>query len=48
MGMQAVLVLGPDEVAQGRLTLKNLSSSTQVVIERSDVIEAVKRILESH
>jgi histidyl-tRNA synthetase len=48
MGMQAVLVLGPDEVAQGRVTLKDLASSTQSVLARADVLEAVKRLLESH
>jgi histidyl-tRNA synthetase len=45
MGMQAVLVLGPDEVAQGRLTLKNLSSSTQSIIDRAEVVASLKRLL---
>jgi histidyl-tRNA synthetase len=45
MGMRAVLVLGPDEVAQGRLTLKNLFSSTQEVIARTDVVAALKRLV---
>ena len=48
MGMKAVLVLGPDEVAQGRVTLKDLTSSTQEGIERSALTQAVKRILERH
>jgi histidyl-tRNA synthetase len=47
MGMRAVLVLGPDEAATGKVTLKNLSSGTQETISRSDVIESAKRILES-
>jgi histidyl-tRNA synthetase len=46
MGMRAVLVLGPDEVAQGKVTLKNLSSGTQEELLRSEVLEAVTRILE--
>jgi histidyl-tRNA synthetase len=45
MGMQAVLVLGPDEVAQGRLTLKDLASSTQAVIDRAEVVASLKRLL---
>jgi histidyl-tRNA synthetase len=48
MGMQAVLVLGPDEVAQGCVTVKDLASGTQSVLARADVLEAVKRLLESH
>jgi histidyl-tRNA synthetase len=48
MNMQAVLVLGPDEVAQDRVTLKDLASGTQAVLVRTDVLEAVKRLLESH
>lgn len=47
MGMRAVLVLGPDEAAAGKVTLKNLASGAQETISRSDVIESVKRILES-
>jgi histidyl-tRNA synthetase len=47
MGMRAVLVLGPDEAAAGKVTLKNLASGTQETISRSDVIGSVKRILES-
>jgi histidyl-tRNA synthetase len=48
MGMKAVLVLGPDELAQGRITIKDLTSSTQEVIERAALTQAVLRILESH
>jgi histidyl-tRNA synthetase len=46
MGMKVTLVLGPDEAAQGKVTVKDLSSGTQEVISRADVPEAVKRILE--
>jgi histidyl-tRNA synthetase len=48
MGMKAVLVLGPDEVAQGRITLKDLASGTQERIERAALTQAVTRILERH
>jgi histidyl-tRNA synthetase len=47
MGMQAVLVPGPDEVAQGRITIKDLRGGSQETIARADVLETVKRILES-
>ncbi|MGD0877726.1 MAG: histidine--tRNA ligase [Anaerolineales bacterium] len=45
MGMKAVLVLGPDELAQGRVTLKDLTSGTQEGIERSTITQAVMRIV---
>jgi histidyl-tRNA synthetase len=48
MGMRAVLVLGPDEAAQGNITVKDLSSGTQEVIARVAVPGAVARILERH
>ena len=48
MGMRAVLVLGPEEAAQGKVTLKDLSSGTQEGIERASLGGAVKRILERH
>jgi histidyl-tRNA synthetase len=48
MGMTVVLVVGPDEAAAGKVTLKNLSNGTQETITRSEVIKSVKRILESH
>jgi histidyl-tRNA synthetase len=48
MGMKAVLVLGPDEVAQGRVSLKDLTSGTQEGIERAALTQAVTRILERH
>ena len=44
--MRAVLVLGPDEVAQGKATLKDLANGTQVVLNREAVASALKQILE--
>jgi histidyl-tRNA synthetase len=46
MGMRVVLVLGPDEAAQGNVTVKDLTSGTQAVTARAEVIRAVKAILE--
>ena len=48
MGMKAVLVLGPDEVAEDRVALKDLTSGTQEGIERMAITQAVIRILERH
>jgi len=47
MGMKAVLVLGPDEAAAGKITLKNLTDGTQEVLDRARMAAAVRRILES-
>jgi histidyl-tRNA synthetase len=47
MGMRAVLVVGPDEAAAGKVTLKNLTAGTQETISYEAVSESVKRILES-
>ena len=48
MGMRVVLVLGPDEAAAGKVTLKNLADGTQETIARVELNESIKRILESH
>ncbi len=48
MGMRAVLVVGPDEAAAGKVTLKNLKDGTQTTISRGEAAESVKRLLESH
>jgi histidyl-tRNA synthetase len=48
MGMRAVVVIGPDEAAVGKVTLKNLTGGTQETISRSDVAASIKRLLESH
>ncbi len=47
MGMRVVLVLGPDEVAARKVTVKDLASATQEIIPRSGVADKVKKILES-
>lgn len=46
MGMRVVLVVGPDEAAAGKVTLKNLTSGTQETIARGEAAESVKRLLE--
>lgn len=47
MGMQAVLVIGPDEAAASAVTLKNLADGTQSTMSRNEIPGALKRILES-
>lgn len=47
MGMQVVLVIGPDEAAAGKVTVKNLKNGSQQVVSQSDLIPVVRRILET-
>jgi histidyl-tRNA synthetase len=47
MGMRAVLVIGPDEAKDEKVTVKNLSSGTQESVERNKTFQSVKKILES-
>jgi histidyl-tRNA synthetase len=46
MGVRIVLVIGPDEAAAGKVTLKDLANGTQETIARGDVATSIKRILE--
>lgn len=47
MGMRLVLVLGPDEAAAGKVTVKDLARGTQETLAQSEALAAVQRILES-
>ena len=47
MDMRVALVLGPDEAAQGKVTLKDLSSGTQETLGRAELKEAVGRLLQN-
>ena len=42
-GMPFAIVLGPDEIARGVVALKNLESGEQVDVERTGIVEAVRR-----
>jgi histidyl-tRNA synthetase len=44
-GIPAVIVLGPDEVREGRATLKNMLSGDQVVLEHTNLPEAIRAML---
>ncbi len=45
MGMRIVLVIGPDELAANKVTLKELSQGTQNSIDRKEILETVKTLL---
>ena len=45
MGVKAVLVLGPDEAAAGKVTVKDLVKGTQETISQAVVGEQIRRIL---
>lgn len=47
MGAKVTIVIGPDEAAAAKVTLKNLANSTQETVARADVEKVVRRILES-
>ena len=47
MGMQIVIVIGPDEAALNKVTVKNLKSGTQETVDRADVVGNISKILES-
>ena len=46
MGMQIVIVIGPDEAAAGKVTIKDLKNGRQVTVLRSEVEKSVRQILE--
>ena len=46
IGVQIVLVLGPDEVSSNSVTIKNLSSGYQQSVQRSTVVENIRKQLE--
>ncbi|GAB4485812.1 MAG: histidine--tRNA ligase [Anaerolineales bacterium] len=45
MGVKVTLVIGPDEAAAGKVTVKNLGTSTQETVARAEVVETVRKIL---
>jgi histidyl-tRNA synthetase len=47
MGAKVTLVVGPDEAAAGKVTVKNLATASQETVSRADVEKAVRKILES-
>ncbi len=45
MGMQVAVVLGPDELAQGKAALKNLRSGEQISVDRTAAVAAIHEML---
>lgn len=45
MGIRAALVLGPEEAAASKVTVKNLATAQQETVSRAGVLEAIQRIL---
>jgi histidyl-tRNA synthetase len=45
IGAKVTLVLGPDEVEKGRVTVKNLMSGEQVVVAQEAVVDVIRGIL---
>jgi histidyl-tRNA synthetase len=47
MGIQVVVVVGPEEAASGEVTLKDLQAGTQQRVRRADAPSAIQKMLES-
>ncbi len=45
MGIRFVLILGPDEITNGEVNLKDLASTSQVKLKRNTVAQELKRLL---
>lgn len=48
MGLQVVLVVGPEEAVAAKVTVKDLALGTQETVPQAEVIDSIKRILERH
>jgi histidyl-tRNA synthetase len=46
IGVRFAAIVGPDELAKGEVTLKDLASRTQATVARSEVPAEIKRRLE--
>ncbi len=47
MGIPIAIVLGPDEQASGKVTIKNMIAGEQQTVEQSQAAEAIKKVLAS-
>lgn len=47
MGMHLAVVVGPDEVVQGQVTIKDLRDGTQQTITSHDTVQAIQKLLAS-
>jgi histidyl-tRNA synthetase len=46
MGLRAVIVLGPDELANQMVTIKDLQSGEQSSVSRGEAISAICKLLD--
>jgi histidyl-tRNA synthetase len=47
MKIRVAIVLGPDEKANGQVTIKDLASGTQQTVDRAQAAQTVRKVLES-
>jgi histidyl-tRNA synthetase len=47
IGVKVTLVLGPDELAQGRVAVKNLINGEQVSVSRESLVDTIQNMLNS-
>ncbi len=45
-GIRAAVIIGPDEAATGKVTLKNLTTRTQLTVNRAEMADSIRKILE--
>lgn len=45
IGARVIIIAGPDELANGQATVKNLATRTQTLLSRGEIADAVKKIL---
>ena len=45
-GIRVAVIVGPDEAAAGKVTLKNLAARTQTTVNRVEMADAIRKILE--
>ncbi|MEI6291583.1 MAG: histidine--tRNA ligase [Chloroflexota bacterium] len=47
MGMKIVIVIGPDEAASGRVTIKNLQQGSQETVLMADAVSIIRKLLDN-
>jgi histidyl-tRNA synthetase len=45
-GIRVAVIVGPDEAAAGKVTLKNLTARSQMTVSRAEMADAIRKILE--
>jgi histidyl-tRNA synthetase len=48
IGVRLAVVIGPDEMVNNQVTIKDLRDSSQQTVSRVQATEAIKKLLESH